>query len=215
MSDVNYLSVKPDDIINPEDEIHKLKPGERVDLTRLDPTLKSIKVGLGWDVIGFDNEAPDLDASAFLLNRHDKTEADEDFVFYNNMKNLDGSVVHKGDSRTGAGDGDDESIDIDLLVLPFEVHKVVFSISIYDAAMRSHTFKNVRNCYLRIVNMDNDKEMMRFYLDKEFEEHPLATGLVVGAVLREGASWIFEGIGQFEDGGLQKIATDYGIVVAF
>ena len=166
-------------------------------------------------MIGFENEAPDLDASVFLLNKNGKTEADEDFVFYNNTKNLDSSVVHLGDSRTGAGDGDDEIIEIDLLSLPFEVQRAVFSISIYDAAMRNHTFKNVRNCYLRIVNQDTDNEMMRFYLDKEFEENSSATGLIVGAVTREGASWAFDAIGQFEEGGLQKIATDYGIVVAF
>lgn len=216
MSDTaNYLRNQPTDIVNPEDDVHRLKPGQTVDLTRIDPTLKKIKIGLGWDVIGFENEAPDLDASVFLLNRNGKTEADEDFVFYNNTKNLDASVVHLGDSRTGAGDGDDEIIEIDLLSLPFEIQKAVFSVSIYDAAMRNHTFKNVRNCYLRIVNVDTDNEMMRFYLDKEFEENAAATGLIVGAVTREGASWVFDAIGQFEPGGLQKIATDYGIVVAF
>lgn len=205
----------PTDIINPEDEAHKLKRGEIVDLTRIDPTLKRIGIGLGWDVIGFENEAPDLDASVFLLNRHDKTEADEDFVFYNNMKNADGSVVHLGDSRTGAGDGDDENIEIDLLRLPFDIYRAVFVVSIYDAAMRNQSFQNVRNCFLRITNLDNGTEMLRFYLDKEFEENADATAVIVGAVNRVGATWTFEAMGEFEKGGLAKVATGYGIVVAF
>lgn len=199
---------------DPDDPSYHLKRGEQVNLTRLDPTLKQISIGVGWDVIGFENEAPDLDASVFLLDKNDKTSVDEDFVFYNNLKNLDGSVTHDGDNRTGAGDGDDETMYMDLMQLPFEISKAVFVVSIYDAAMRAQTFKNVRNCFLRIVNKETKIELMRFNLDQEFSENPGATALIVGQLLREGPNWFFEGTGKFEAGGLPKIATDYGIIVA-
>jgi tellurium resistance protein TerD len=213
MSEVKIIN-NADLVINPDETVYQLKRGEQVNLTRLDPTLKKISVGLGWDVIGFENEAPDLDASVFLLDKNDKTGADEDFVFYNNAKNQTGSVVHAGDNRTGAGAGDDENIEIDLMLLPFEIYKAVFVVSIYDAAIREQSFSNVRNCFLRIVNAETGIEMMRFNLDKEFEENPKGTGLIVGSLIREGPNWFFEGVGKFEDGGLPKIATDFGIVVA-
>lgn len=192
----------------------KLKRGEQVNLTRLDPTLQKITIGVGWDVIGFDSEAPDLDASIFLLDKTGKTRADEDFIFYNNLKSVNGEVEHLGDNRTGAGDGDDEIISVDLMALPFDVINLNFVISIYDAGVREHTFKNVRNCFLRISNPDTGIELMRFNLDKEFEENPKATAVLVGSLLREGPNWFFDGIGQLEAGGLPKLATDYGIIVA-
>lgn len=213
MSDVKIIN-NADLVINPDENVYQLKRGEQVNLTRLDPTLKKISIGLGWDVIGFENEAPDLDASVFLLDKNDKTAADEDFVFYNNMKNVTESVIHKGDNRTGAGEGDDENVEIDLMSLPFEIVKASFVVSIYDAAMREQTFRNVRNCFLRVVNIETGIELMRFNLDKEFAENPTGTGLIVGHLLREGPNWFFEGIGKFEDGGLPKIATDFGIIVA-
>lgn len=213
MSEVKIIN-NADLVINPDESVYQLKRGEQVNLTRIDPTLKKISIGLGWDVIGFENEAPDLDASVFLLNKHDKTAADEDFVFYNNVKSADESVLHKGDNRTGAGDGDDENIEMDLMRLPFDVIKASFVVSIYEAELREHSFANVRNCFLRIVNMETGIELMRFNLDKEFTENPTSTGLIVGNLLREGPNWFFEGIGKFEVGGLPKIATDFGIIVA-
>ncbi len=197
-----------------DDPSYHVKRGEQVNLTRLDPTLKHIKVGVGWDVIGFENEAPDLDSSVFLLDRNDKTALDEDFVFYNNLKNLDASVTHDGDNRTGAGEGDDEIIILDLMQLPYEVSKAAFVISIYDAALREQTFRNVRNCFLRIVNTETKTEIMRFQLDNEFQENETSTAVIVGFLVREGPNWYFEATGKFEQGGLAKIATDYGIVVA-
>ncbi len=195
-------------------DVFILKRGEMVNLTRLDPTLKRIMIGIGWDVIGFDGEAPDLDVSLFMLDKNDKTAADEDFVFYNNLKNADGSVEHMGDNRTGAGDGDDENIRIDLMLLPFDVRKVAFSISIYEAPERGHSFRSVRNCFLRIVNEETEIELMRFNLDVEFLEDPQATAVLVGMLNREGPNWFFEGVGRLEQGGLAKFATEFGIVVA-
>jgi tellurium resistance protein TerD len=195
-------------------DVFILKRGEMANLTRMDPTLKRIMVGVGWDVIGFEGEAPDLDVSMFMLDKNDKTAADEDFVFYNNLKNADGSVEHMGDNRTGAGDGDDENIRIDLMLLPFDVRKVAFSISIYEAPERGHSFRSVRNCFLRIVNEETGIELMRFNLDAEFLEAPESTAVLVGMLNREGPNWFFEGVGRLEQGGLAKFATEFGIVVA-
>lgn len=195
-------------------DVFILKRGEMANLTRMDPTLKRIMVGVGWDVIGFEGEAPDLDVSLFMLDKSDKTAADEDFVFYNNLKNADGSVEHMGDNRTGAGDGDDENIRIDLMLLPFDVRKVAFTVSIYEAPERGHSFRSVRNCFLRIVNEETSIELMRFNLDAEFLEDPAATAVLVGMLNREGPNWFFEGVGRLEQGGLAKFATEFGIVVA-
>lgn len=193
---------------------YKLKRGEQINLTRLDPTIKTITIGVGWDVIGFDAEAPDLDASIFLLDKTGKTRMDEDFIFYNNLKSINNEVEHRGDNRTGAGDGDDEIMIADLIALPFDVTSLSFVISIYDAGVRGHTLKSVRNCFLRISNLETGVELVRFNLDKEFEENPKATAVLVGTLMREGANWFFDGLGTLESGGLPKIATDYGIIVA-
>lgn len=215
MADVKITTTAQADIARAEGkESFVLKRGEQANLTRLDPTLKKITVGVGWDVIGFDTEAPDLDASIFLLGKNEQTRMDEDFIFYNNLKSINGEVEHMGDNRTGAGDGDDEVMLVDLMALPFDVISLSFVISIYDAALREHTFKKVRNCFLRITNPDTGIELMRFNLDREFEESPKATAVLVGTLLREGSNWFFEGKGIMEPGGLPKIATDYGIIVA-
>lgn len=202
--------------INPEEEgkVFALQRGQQANLMRIDPTLKRIMVGIGWDVIGFENEAPDLDVSIFLLDKNNKTKADEDFIFYNNLKDVVGSVEHMGDNRTGAGDGDDENIMVDLMALPYEVSRVQFVISIYDAAMKKQNFSSVRNCFLRIVNDETGIELMRFNLDKEFAEMPDATGVVVGFLERSGPNWFFEGVGRMLLGGLKEVAVECGIVVA-
>jgi tellurium resistance protein TerD len=217
MSDVKITTLSEEVLKSASDDSYKsfqLKRGQQVNVTRLDPTLKTIRVGVGWDVIGFEGESPDLDCSIFLLNKNEQTRVDEDFVFYNNPKTLNGAVDHKGDNRTGAGDGDDENILIDLNGLPYDIVKIAFVISIYDAAIREHTFQNVRNCFLRLANEDTGIELMRFVLDHEFKDNPKATAVIVGTLLREGPNWFFDGLGEFENGGLQKIATNYGIVVA-
>lgn len=190
-----------------------IKRYEQVNLTRIDPTLKKVTVGMGWDVVGFDSEAPDLDASLFLLDKQDKTRVDEDFVFYNNPLGCNGAVEHSGDNRTGAGDGDDEVITIDLMALPFDVMKISFVVSIYDAAIRGHDFKNIRNTFMRIINKETGIELVKFNLDREFQEDPKATAVIVGVLLREGPNWFFEARGELVKGGLEKIATDYGIII--
>lgn len=192
-------------------EFNRAKRGEEISLSRKDPTLRYITAGLGWDLKKFDRDPPDMDASVFLLNRHDKTREDSDFVFYNNMVGCEGAVKHNGDSRTGAGEGDDETIFIDLQGLPFDVLKVVFVVSIYDLDMNENNFTHVKNVYFRLVNQESEQELVRYELDAELQSG--GTGLIVAELERMGSDWVFRTRGDTVKGGLGHIANGYGIQV--
>ena len=196
-----------------EGQFKTINQGEDLDITAIDPTLRRVVVALGWDVIGYEAPEPDLDASVFLLNKDEKTREDSDFIFYNNMNGCDGAVEHQGDSRTGAGDGDDETIVIDLNGIPFDIGMVEFVVSLYDAHDRGHSFDNVRNVFLRIVNKDTELELARYHLDDNIAGED-AEALKVGHLQREGPNWLFVAKSEGVKGGLAKIATDYGILVA-
>ena len=155
-----------DDIFDPmldnvEVEVsdNKITKGEEVNLTQKDPTMTNIMVGVGWILNAFDADTLDLDVSCFLINHQQKTVYDEDFVFYNNLEARDGAVVHNGDNLTGAGDGDDESISIDLNAIPFEITKVMFVMSIYKGEEKEQEMSSVRKPYIRVVNASNGFEM--------------------------------------------------------
>ena len=197
-------------LYRPDEPRNKVKTGAQVNMTEKDPALKSIQVGVGWDLKAFESDPLDLDASVFLLDRDDKTRVDEDFIFYNNLKDREGAVIHKGDSRTGAGEGDDEIIHIDLSALSFDVMKIVFVLSIYDMEFNDHNFSFVKNVYFRVTNDNDGHEMFRYELDDELTEHE---GLIIGTMERIGAEWIFNAVGQTVENGLGKIADDYGIIV--
>ena len=190
-----------------------IQQDEELDITAMDPTLRRVVVALGWDVIGYEAPEPDLDASVFLLNKDDQTREDSDFVFYNNMSGCDGAVEHQGDSRTGAGDGDDETVIIDLNGIPFDIGKVEFVVSIYDAHDRAHSFDNVRNVFLRLINKDTDQELVLYNLDDNIAGEE-AEALKVGHLQREGPNWLFIAKSEGVKGGLAKVASDYGIRVA-
>lgn len=184
--------------------------GDEVNITEKDPTMQEIMVGVGWDLKKFDSTPLDLDASLFLLDRNNKTREDEDFVFYNNLAGCDGAVKHLGDSRTGAGDGDDENLQINLLSLPFDVSKISFVLSIYDLDGQDHDFSMVKNVYFRIVNQNTQHELFRYELDEELVGNE---GLIIGELERLGSEWVFRAVGECVKGGLGKIAQDFGIVV--
>ena len=188
-----------------------VKKGAEVNLTRKDPAFKNALVGIGWDLKQYDRDPPDLDASVFLLNKNDKTRVDEDFIFYGNLSGCDGAVKHTGDSRTGAGEGDDETILLDLNAIPFDVLKIVFTVSIYDLDMSENNFTHVKNVYFRLVNQETGHEILRYDLDDEL--HTTDTGMIVGELERIGADWIFRAVGENRHGGLVKIAALYGIIV--
>lgn len=208
-SDLDYLDEMPE-IASLNEPDNKIKKGEEVNLTLKDPTMNEIMIGVGWDLKKFDSKPLDLDASIFLLDINNKTRVDEDFIFYNNMLGSDGAVKHMGDSRTGAGDGDDEMMMINLNALPFDISKISFVLSVYDMDNEGHDFSMVKNVYFRIVNRDREHEIFRYELDDELTGNE---GLIIGEIERVGAEWIFNAIGETIEGGLGKIADDYGIIV--
>lgn len=187
--------------------------GQSVDLTARDPTLAEIMVGVGWDLKPFDANPMDVDVSAFLLGPDDKTRANDDFVFYNHMEGCGGAVVHHGDSRTGAGEGDDETISLNLHGIPFDVARVVFALTVHDGAERGQALGDIRGGFLRLVDKRNSHEIARYTLGPELEGRAEA-GMLVAALERAGPSWVFHALGEPAAGGLAAIATRYGIVVA-
>jgi tellurium resistance protein TerD len=186
--------------------------GDDINITAKDPTLKSLLVGAGWDVNAFDADIPDLDVSIFLLDKNGQTRVDEDFVFYNRPQTLEGALKHNGDSRTGAGDGDDESISINLHGIPFDIVKIVFSLSIYKGEEKSQGLGMVRNGYLRLVNAENNHELMRYILDPDLAGRN-ETAMIVASLNREGPKWHFTPVAELVEGGLAAVATRYGLVI--
>lgn len=201
-----------DDIIKMyEEEANLLQRGDYHDITRKIPGLSNVKIGAGWDHKAFEENPLDLDLSCFMLNRQDQTREDEDFVFYNNERACDGAIRHQGDSRNGAGDGDDEMILIDLKGVPFDVIRIVFTLTIYNAPERGQELGMVRNMYLRMVNADDENEIFRVKLPEiEFEGQ---IGIKVGELVREGPKWFFNVTNDAIPGGLATIATQYGIII--
>lgn len=187
--------------------------GDDVNLTAKDQTLKKVLVGSGWDLNAFDADALDLDLSVILIDKEGMTREDQDFVFYNTEEAYDGAVKHNGDSRTGAGDGDDESITIDLHGVPFDIMKFLFVISIYKGEEKEQNMDMVRNAYIRVVNADNSHELIRYELDKDLNNRT-ETAMVAASLNREGPKWHFTPIGEFVEGGLGAVASRYGLIIA-
>ncbi|QDX92679.1 TerD family protein [Brevibacillus laterosporus] len=188
-----------------------LSKGQKVDLTKSNPGLTEIVVGLGWDTNKYDGGQDfDLDASVFLLNGQGKVLSDTDFIFFNNTTGGNGSVVHSGDNRTGVGDGDDETIDINLPAIPTDYEKVAFTITIHEATARNQNFGQVSNAYVRILNKANGEELIRYDLG---EDYSVETALVVAELYRHNGEWKFNAIGAGYKDGLAGLARDYGVNV--
>lgn len=170
-----------------------LSKGQKVDLTKGNPGLKKLLVGLGWDTNKYDGgDAFDLDASVFLLSGNGKVASDADFVYYGNLKHSSGGVTHMGDNLTGEGDGDDEEIKVDLSMIPTSVEKIGFTVTIYEAEERKQNFGQVENAYIRIVDEDTNTELIRYDLGEDFS---IETAVVVGELYRNQGEWKFNAIG--------------------
>lgn len=185
-----------------------LSKGGNVSLTKVDPSLKNVKIGLGWDTRSTDGQDFDLDASAFLLTDAGKVRGDHDFIFYNNLKSADGSVTHTGDNRTGEGEGDDESLIVELDRVPQDVTKIVFVVTIHDAATRRQSFGQVANAFIRLVNNDSNVEAARYDLS---EDASTETAMLFGELYRHAGEWKFRAVGQGYAGGLASVCAQYGI----
>lgn len=187
-----------------------LTKGGNVSLTKEAPNLTAVSVGLGWDARTTTGADFDLDASAIATGPDKKVLSDQYFVFFNNLKSPDGSIVHTGDNLTGDGEGDDEVINVDLAATPPNVTNIFFPVSIYDADARGQSFGQVQNAYIRVVDISSGKEIARYDLA---EDASTETAMVFGELYRNGAEWKFRAIGQGYASGLAGIARDYGVAV--
>ncbi len=183
-----------------------LQKGQRVDLTKGNPGLSKIVVGLGWDPVqsgksggllgglfgGGGGANVDCDASVILLGANDKLQSNKDVVYFGNLKSNDGSVQHSGDNLTGDGDGDDEQIMVDLSRVPSSIQKLVFVVNIYDCVKRKQHFGMIQNAFIRIVNPSNNQELIHYNLSDNYSG---LTCLVTGEIYRNGNEWKFAAIG--------------------
>ena len=185
-----------------------LSKGGNLSLSKEAPGMTKVLVGLGWDARSTDGQDFDLDASAFLLKADGKVRADSDFIFYNQLKSVDGSVEHTGDNRTGEGDGDDEAIKVDLSKVPADIDRIAFTVTIHEADARKQNFGQVRNAFIRIVNQDTNVEVGRYDLD---EDASTETAVIFGELYRHGTEWKFRAVGQGFNGGLKPLAESFGL----
>jgi tellurium resistance protein TerD len=185
-----------------------LTKGANVSLSKEAPGLTSVLVGLGWDARTTTGDDFDLDASAILVKPDGKVLSDRHFIFFNNTTSPEGAVEHTGDNLTGEGDGDDESIKVDLTAVPTDVDKIVFPVSVYEAEARRQGFGQVRNAFIRIVNQAGGAEIARYDLS---EDASTETAMVFGELYRNGSDWKFRAVGQGYSSGLAGIARDFGV----
>lgn len=187
-----------------------LTKGGNVNLSKEAPNMQRAAIGLGWDARSTDGSPFDLDASAFMLNTSDKVRSDSDFIFYNQPKSTDGSLEHRGDNRTGAGEGDDETLRVDLGRVPAEVQKIAFAATIHEADVRRQNFGMVRRAYIRILNEADGQEVARYDLS---EDASTEAAMIFGELYRQGSDWKFRAVGQGFAGGLGPLAKNYGVDV--
>lgn len=186
-----------------------LKKGQKIDLTKTNPGLSKILVGLGWDTNKYDGGADfDLDASVFMVDASGKAPTENEFIFYNNPKHPSGSVEYMGDNRTGEGDGDDEQINIDLSLVPANIDKIAFTVTIYDYENRRQNFGQVSNAFIRIVDVNKNEELIRYDLSEDFS---IETALVIAELYRNNGEWKVQAIGSGFSGGLAALCNNYGL----
>lgn len=188
-----------------------LQKGQKVSITKGNPGLSKVVVGLGWDVNAFDTGGDfDLDAAAFLITDSGKVSRQEDFVFFGNLVHPSGAVQHMGDNLTGVGEGDDEQIKVNLSQVPANITKIAFTVTIYDADVRRQNFGQVNNAFIRIYDETNGQELLRYDLGEDFS---IETAAVFGELYKHGNEWKFNAIGSGYQGGLAALCANYGIEV--
>ncbi|AYX86083.1 TerD family protein [Acinetobacter ursingii] len=188
-----------------------LSKGGNINLSKTAPTMSKVDLGLGWNPRATDGKAFDLDAVAFLTGEDGKVRLDGEFIFFNQKVSPCGSVTHNGDNRTGDGDGDDETISVDLSKVPQEVAKIVFAVTIHEGQQNSQNFGMVDKAYIRVINQDaNAEELARFDLS---EDGSTEVAMIFGELYRHSGEWKFKAVGQGFSGGLGALAASYGVAV--
>ncbi len=188
-----------------------LSKGGNINLSKTAPTMNKVDLGLGWNPRATDGKAFDLDAVAFLTGEDGKVRLDGEFIFFNQKVSPCGSVTHNGDNRTGDGDGDDETISVDLSKVPQEVAKIVFAVTIHEGQQNSQNFGMVDKAYIRVINQDaNAEELARFDLS---EDGSTEVAMIFGVLYRHSGECKFKAVGQGFSGGLGALAASYGVAV--
>lgn len=187
-----------------------LQKGGNVSLTKSEPGLEKVNVGLGWNARTTSGADFDLDTSVFLLTSSGKVRSDKDFIFFNNLKSPEGSVEHMGDNRTGFGEGDDEVIYIDLIKVPADIIRLVFAVSIYEAESRRQNFGMVSSAFIRISNNTTRREIARYDLS---EEASVDSAMIFGEVYRHNGEWKFKAVGQGYVEGFPALVKSFGLDV--
>jgi tellurium resistance protein TerD len=185
-----------------------LNKGQNLSLSKTDPGLNNVLVGLGWDPRATDGAEFDLDASIFMLGADGKVRSDKDFIFYNQMLSGCGSVSHTGDNRDGEGEGDDEQLKVDLSKVPADVDKLAITVTIHDAETRKQSFGQVGGAFIRLVNDATQAEVVRYDLQ---EDYSTETAMVFGELYRNNGEWKFRAVGQGYAGGLKAMCAQYGL----
>lgn len=185
-----------------------LSKGGNLSLSKTDPSLNRLIAGLGWDPRTTDGKEFDLDASVFMVTENGKVRSEKDLIYYNQMTSPCGSVSHTGDNRTGAGEGDDEQVKVDLSRVPADVQRLVVTVTIHDAQARGQSFGQVANAFMRVVNEDTGSEVVRYDLT---EDYSTETAMIFGEIYRHGAEWKLRAVGQGYAGGLKALCDQFGI----
>ncbi len=184
-----------------------LSKGERINLSKEAPSLKKVGVGLGWDTNSTDTGVDfDLDASVFMLGANGKIPSEKSFIFYNNLTSPDGAVKHTGDNLTGEGDGDDETLLVELAKVDSAINELVFVVTIHEAEKRKQNFGQVRNAFIRLYDQDTNKEVAKYELDEDFSKE---TAIEFGKLYRKDGQWRFQAVGQGYNSGLQGFVDKY------
>lgn len=184
-----------------------LSKGGRINLSKEAPGMQRAGIGLGWDINATDTgSAFDLDTSVFMLGATGKIPSEKYFVFYNNLLSPDGSVKHEGDSRTGEGSGDDETVQIDLTKVDPSIQEMVFVVTIHEAEQRRQNFGQVRNAFIRIYDNETKIEVTKYELDEDFSRE---TALEFGRLYKKDGEWRFQAVGQGFNAGLQSFVEKY------
>lgn len=186
-----------------------LTKGQRVSLEKVAPGLSEVFVGLGWDVKATDTGCDfDLDSSVFLLGANGKLISEAHFIFYNNLTSpeADKSIQHMGDNLTGAGEGDDEVIKIDLKKVPSDIQTIVVTVTIHEAEARRQNFGQVQNAFIRVINSQTNQEVIRYDL---VEDYSTETAMIMAELYLKDNEWRINAIGSGYQGGLQALFDRY------
>jgi tellurium resistance protein TerD len=185
-----------------------LSKGQNISLSKTDPSLTKLVIGLGWDPRSTDGQDFDIDASAFMISEAGKVRSGADFIFFNQLRSGCGSVEHTGDNRTGEGEGDDEQIKVNLSSVPPAIQKVAITVTIHDAEQKGQSFGQVGNAFIRVINEETQVEVVRYDLS---EDYSTETAMIFGEVYRHNGEWKFKAVGQGYAGGLGAMCKQFGV----